>query len=309
MTSNGYRVVVGRCASLAQIIAIASGVAVLAVVAPSAMAAGKSKPGRLPAAAATVFFDGFDGRALDRAKWTVRAGGVVNNDEQQLYVDTASTLYVAHGAAAAGAKGGALVIRARWAPGEKGPEGQRLDFQSARLDTRGRFEFDHGTAAARMKLPAGAGFWPAFWILGSGDWPATGEIDVMENVGDTEWTSVALHGPGYSGETPLVNRWYFPPGVDTSGWHVYAVDWRKDALLFTVDGRVVYRATRPMIENYGEWAFDNPKYLILNLALGGAYPRKVNGVRAPYPGLPQATVERIRRGDARVLVDWVRVTR
>lgn len=302
MTVNGCRV--RRRGSLAAFIAVAA----LAVAAPIAFASGSGKAEQ-PSDPATLFHDGFDGRALDRAKWTVRAGGAVNNDEQQRYVDTASTLYVSHGAEAAGAKGGVLVIRARWMPGGKGLRGERLDFQSARLDTRGKFAFDHGTAAARMKLPAGAGLWPAFWILGSGDWPATGEIDVMENVGDTDWTSVALHGPGYSGETPLVDRWYFPPGADITGWHVYAVDWRKDALLFTVDGHVVYRATRPMIENYGRWAFDNPKYLILNLALGGAYPRKVNGVRAPYPGLPEATVDRIRRGEARVLVDWVRVTR
>jgi beta-glucanase (GH16 family) len=259
-------------------------------------------------AARTLFSDDFDGRALDRVKWTVRAGGAVNNDEQQLYVDASETLSIVHGGEADGADGGALVIRATWSPGGKGPEGQRLDFQSARLDTRGKFEFDHGTAAARMKLPANPGLWPAFWILGAGDWPATGEIDVMENVGDAEWTSVALHGPGYSGETPLVNRWYFAPGSDATDWHVYAVDWSRDALVFKVDDRVVYRVTRPMVENYGRWAFDNPKYLILNLALGGAYPRKVNGSRAPYPGIPQATVDAIRHGDARVLVDWVRVT-
>lgn len=256
----------------------------------------------------TLFFDDFDGRTLDRSKWTVRAGGAINNDEQQRYVDASQTLHIAHGADADGANGGALVMRATWSPGGRGPEGQPLDFQSARLDTRGKFEFNQGTAAARMKLPAGSGLWPAFWILGSGDWPATGEIDVMENVGEAGWTSVALHGPGYSGETPLVNRWYFAPGSDATGWHVYAVDWSRDALVFKVDDRVVYRVTRPMVENYGPWAFGNPKYLILNLALGGAYPRKVNGVRTPYPGIPQSTVDAIRHGDARVLVDWVRVT-
>ena len=267
-----------------------------------------STPADRGVAARTIFFDGFDGAALDRAKWTVRRTEEVYNDEQQLYVDSAANLSIVHGAAARGASGGALAIRPTWAPGGRGPKGERLDFHSARLDTRGKVEFTYGTVAARMRLPAGAGLWPAFWILGTGDWPATGEIDVMEAVGDPEWTSVALHGPGYFGDTPLFNRWYFAPGSDITGWHVYAVDWSPAALVFTVDGRVVYRATRPMIEHYGRFAFDNPKYLILNLALGGAYPLKVNGAKEPYLGLPQPTVDAIERGDARVLVDWVRVT-
>jgi beta-glucanase (GH16 family) len=275
------------------------------------VAAAAGAQGTLPdrgAQTRTVVFDGFVGASLDRPRWTVRGSDEVYNDEQQLYVDSAANLYVVHGAAARGASGGALVIRATWAPGGRGPKGEHLDFHSARLDTRGKMEFTYGSVAARMRLPAGAGLWPAFWILGTGDWPATGEIDVMEAVGDPEWTSVALHGPGYSGDTPLFNRWYFPPHSDITGWHVYAVDWSPQALVFTVDGRVVYRASRAMIEHYGRFAFDNPKYLILNLALGGAYPLKVNGAKKPYPGLPQSTVDGIRRGQATVLVDWVRVT-
>lgn len=256
----------------------------------------------------TIFHDDFDGNALDRSKWTVRTSDDVVNDEQQLYVDKPANLSIVHGREAVGAHGGALALRASWAPGGRGPKGERLDFRSARLDTRGKFQFEQGTAAARMKLPAGSGLWPAFWILGSGDWPATGEIDVMESVGDRDWVSSALHGPGYFGDTPMVNRGYFPTGQDVTGWHVYAVAWKPDALVFTIDDRVFYRVTRKMIEHYGKWAFDNPKYLILNLALGGAYPQKINGVTAPYPGLPQPTVDAIRHGDARVLVDWVRVT-
>ena len=70
-----------------------------------------------------------------------------------------------------------------------------------------------------------------------------------------------------------------------------------------------YRVTRPMIENYGRWAYDNPKYLILNLALGGAYPVKINGVKFPYNGIPASTVDAIKAGKARVLVDWVKITK
>ncbi|GJG89268.1 hydrolase [Gemmatimonadetes bacterium T265] len=274
-------------------------------------------PGAAPPPADTVvFFDDFSGPALDRAKWTVRttdaANGAVNN-EQQAYVDDeggpGATLRVVRGAEAAGAANGALRIAARAAPGFATPDGKRFDFVSGRLDTRGKVEFTYGTAAARMKLPAGAGLWPAFWALGTGPWPATGEIDVMENVGDPTWVSSALHGPGYSGDTPLVRRAPFPSGQDVTGWHVYAVDWAADTLTFRVDGRAVYTVPRSAVERYGRWAFDNPKFLILNLALGGGYPHAVNGAGAPYPGLPDATVRRIQSGAAVVLVDWVRVTR
>ena len=87
------------------------------------------------------------------------------------------------------------------------------------------------------------------------------------------------------------------------------MEWDSQAIRFTIDGRLIYRATRAMVEHYGEWRFDTPKYLILNLAIGGAYPFKTNGVEAPYPGLPEETAERIREDGIAIHVDWVRVTR
>jgi beta-glucanase (GH16 family) len=256
----------------------------------------------------TIFFDDFSARELDRTKWTPEVWGHTVNNEQQAYIDSADVIELVRGDAAAGADG-ALAITARHRPGFVAPKtGRTFDFVSGRLITRGNFEFSYGTAAARMKLPPGAGLWPAFWILGTGDWPATGEIDVMEYVGDPAWTSVALHGPGYSGDTPLVKRYTFPSGQDATGWHIYSVEWARDTIVFRVDDAEVYRVTRAMVEKHGRWSYDNPKYLILNLALGGNYPHAVNGADKPYRGLPAATVESISQGGGRVLVDWVRVT-
>jgi beta-glucanase (GH16 family) len=257
----------------------------------------------------TIFFDDFSGPTLDRSRWNVEISGPVYNDEQQAYVDSAEVISIVRGDEAEGAENGALVIRPRYRPRFKTPEGKTFDFVSGRINTRGKFEFASGTAAARIKLPPGSGLWPAFWALGNGAWPDTGEIDIMEYVGEPDWTSVALHGPRYSGETPLVNKVFFPPDHDATHWHVYAVDWTPNGFVFKVDGVTMYRATRPMIEHYGRWAFDNPKFLILNFALGGAYPLKTNGVKRPYPGLPDSTVRSIKDGKARVLVDWVRVTK
>lgn len=261
------------------------------------------------AASDTVFYDDFTSPVLDRSVWNVIVTGGTVNNEQQAYVDSSSAITLLDGTNVAGAHNGVLVLQANYRPGYVTPNGKKFDFTSGRIDTRGKAEFTYGTIAARMKLPSSPGFWPAFWMLGRGKWPDVGEIDIMENVGEDDWTSVALHGPGYSGETPLVNKYFFTPGTDITQWHVYAVEWTRDTLAFTIDGRLIYRTTRAMVEHYGRWAFDGPKFIILNLALGGAYPVKTNGVEQPYPGIPESTVRCIREENARVLVDWVLVTK
>ena len=247
----------------------------------------------------TIFVDEFSGPELDRARWNVIVTGRTVNNEQQAYVDSKDVLYITDGV---------LVIHPRYRPGFKTADGRSFDFISGRIDTRAKFAFTYGTASARMKLASGAGLWPAFWALGAGPWPATGEIDIMENVGNPAWTSVALHGPGYSGNTPLVKRTAMAPSVQATVWHVYTLDWSPDPLVFSVDGRQVYRVTRAMVERFGAWAFDNPKHLILNLALGGDFPAAVNKVKTPYHGIPASTVKAIETGQPRIFVDWVRVT-
>lgn len=252
-----------------------------------------------------IFFDDFRTGQLDRSRWNVRTTGKVVNNEQQAYVDSDETIYIASiGEDGMGANK-ALVLHPRYRPGYRTPDGQCFDFISGRIDTRDKFHFTYGSAAARMKLPAGPGLWPAFWAMGDGKWPENGEIDVMEYVGETDWVSSALHGPGYSGESALVNKLFFRNGQDAAAWHIYSVDWMPEKIVFRVDGVVIYRVTRPMVEFFGPWVFNDSKYLILNLALGGVYPFKTNGVRAPYYGIPQETVARIEKNQARLLIDWV----
>jgi beta-glucanase (GH16 family) len=257
----------------------------------------------------TVFFEDFNEKTLDRSKWNVEVTGHTNNNEQQAYVDSAATLYMVNGADAQGAVNGALVIKAVYQPGFTSKEGNKYDFISARINTGNKMEFIYGTASARMKMSAGAGLWPAFWALGNGSWPDCGEIDMMETVGDSSWTSNALHGPKYFGNTPLVKRNFFPPGTDVTQWHVYSIDWTDQSLIFKLDGKVTYTVTRAMVEHYGRWAFDNAKFIILNFALGGGYPAAVNKIKAPYYGISDAAVNKIKAGDAKVMVDWVLVTK
>lgn len=258
-----------------------------------------------------IFFDDFAGPTLDRSKWNVIVTGFTVNNEQQAYVDSTETISFVRGggAPAEGAQNGALVLRPRSRSGFVTAQGKKFDFISGRLDTRGKAEFTYGTVAARIKLPAGSGLWPAFWLLGTGRWPGTGEIDIMENVGPRDWVSMALHGPGYSGNTPLVKRAPLPSDKDSTAWHVYSVDWKPQELVFKVDEEVVYRVTRSMVEQHGPWAYDNPKFVILNFALGGGYPAAINKVTSPYPGLPDVTVQLIKEDKVQMLVDWVRVTK
>lgn len=257
----------------------------------------------------TVFFDDFNAKTLDRTKWNVEVSGTTNNDEQQAYVDSASTLYFLKNGRSVGAKNGALVIKAAYHKGYTSKEKKSYDFLSARINTENKMQFTYGTLTARMKIAAGAGLWPAFWALGNGKWPDCGEIDVMETVGDKSWTSNALHGPGYFGNTPIVYRAFFPKTTDVTQWHTYTADWTHDGIIFKVDGKVTYTVTRAMVEKYGRWAFDNPKFLILNFALGGGYPNGVNKIKTPYYGISQETVDKIKAGKAKVLVDWVLVTK
>ena len=258
-----------------------------------------------PTGRTLLWSDEFNEAELDRDNWNVIGTDFWVNNEQQAYVDAPEVLSIVDDAE--GADGGALMLRPVYAPGIDPHPDRKADFLSGRVESQGKFDFTHGRAEARIKMPDAEGVWPAWWLLGNDQWPDTGEIDIMEYVGEKDWIGVALHGPGYSGETPLVNKYFFADGEDVTGWHVYAVEWKKDELLFQVDGRTVYRVTRPMVEHYGEWSYDNPKYLILNFALGGAYPFKTNGVEEPYNGLPQATVDKIKAGDVSMLVDWVRV--
>lgn len=252
-----------------------------------------------------IFADEFNDEALDRTKWNVIGPDFWVNNEQQAYIDDAGVIALLPDIA--GADGGVLMLRPQHLPGIDPHPTRKADFLSGRIDSRGKFDFTYGRAEARIRMPDAEGTWPAFWLLGNGKWPETGEIDIMEYVGEKDWVGVALHGPGYSGETPLVDKYFFPHGIDVTQWHTYAVEWEKDRIEFFVDGQLTYRVTRPMVENYGVWRFDNPKHVILNFAMGGAYPFKTNGIKKPYNGIPAATVDKVKTGTVAMLVDWVRI--
>ncbi|MEU3524587.1 discoidin domain-containing protein [Streptomyces sp. NPDC038707] len=274
----------------------------------SASAAYPALPADPPGDYRTTFFDDFTGASLDRSKWrVVRTGTEMGpvNGESQAYADSSDNISVSDGS---------LLLKAKYCKGCTRAGGGTYDFTSGRVDTHTHLDFTYGRVSARMRLPVGDGFWPAFWLLGSDvddpsvSWPASGETDIMENIGYRDWTSSALHGPGYSADGNIGARQTYPNGGTADQWHTYAVEWTPTAMRFFVDDRPVQETTRNKLESTrGQWVFGHQQYLILNLALGGAYPAGWNKVTAPYWGLPQSSVDRIAAGGVRAEVDWVRV--
>lgn len=168
-------------------------------------------------------------------------------------------------------------------------------YTSARLSTAGLREFRYGRIEARMKLPAGQGLWPAFWMLGSSfptaGWPAAGEIDVMEARGqDPTTVQGSLHGPGYSGGAALTRRHTPPATRFDDSFHVFGVEWTSDRIDYFVDGERFFVVRRSDVP--GPWVFDRPFFIVINLAVGGTFVGPVGTGTA----FPQTLV-----------VDWVRV--
>jgi beta-glucanase (GH16 family) len=157
------------------------------------------------------------------------------------------------------------------------------------------FSQRYGTFSARIKLPAGAGLWPAFWLVGSDigqvGWPASGEIDALEvftasgriqqHVEYGSAASVQRYGRSY----PL------PPGQSPTGWHTYAVTWSPSGITWKVDGSPTLFLSAAQAG--ADWSqFERPFSVILDLALGG-----IAGLPTGATHLP-----------AKMLVDWVHIS-
>jgi beta-glucanase (GH16 family) len=168
---------------------------------------------------------------------------------------------------------------------------------SARMITRGLHSFPYGRFEARIKIPAGEGVWPAFWALNeNGQWPAGGELDIMENIGK-EPTVVhgSIHGTGFVGE-PLGTAFKLSPPKDfAAGFHTYGLIWSPGKIQYYVDDPAhPYATYTPASLPAGAvWPFDGSRfYLLLNLAIGGG-----------WPGPPTAATP----SPSEMLVDYVRV--
>lgn len=249
---------------------------------------------------ALVWSDEFDGPAgsrIDDTKWNYDLGdGCQNgncgwgNSEKEYYSSATDNISLTGD--------GQLAIVARVAPPGLSCYYGVCRYTSAKITTRGKMTAEPGRVEARIKLPAGQGLWPAFWMLGNGfpttPWPACGELDIMENKGsESIVSSSAIHGPGYSGNTPFAHRQTLPTGT-LSDFHVFAVEWDSESARFFVDNIPHYIVARESLERYGRSILSQSYFVILNLAVGGH-----------FDGDPQSDVI----FPAKMLVDYVRVYR
>jgi len=211
-------------------------------------------------------FDGAAGATLDQSKWNFEIGRGQNgwgNNELQYYTDRTEN-------AALDGEGN-LIITAR----EESFDG--ANYTSSRITTQDKLEITYGRIEARIKTPFGQGLWPAFWLLGTpnGDeiWPQIGEIDVMELRGQQP-TKIAstVHGPGYSAGNGISGDYNLTNSRFDTEFHVFAAEWFTDKIDFYVDGFLHHTVTKEQIENAGnEWVYNDPFFLILNVAVGGNY--------------------------------------
>ncbi len=162
------------------------------------------------------------------------------------------------------------------------------EYTSARLLTKNRFEVAYGRVEARIKVPYGAGLWPAFWMLGTDidqvDWPQTGEIDIMENVGRLpNQVFGTLHGPGYSGGQSYGKSYDLGKPV-ANDYHVFAVDWQPDTVTWFIDGIPYFTANANDAFLQGkQWVFNHPFFILMNVAIGGNF----GGAVGPETTFPQ----------------------
>jgi beta-glucanase (GH16 family) len=221
--------------------------------------------------------------APDPNLWSYEIGTGSNgwgNNELQYYTDRPENITV---------ENGMLKITAR----------QELflgsSYTSARIITKGKLEQKYGRIEARIKLPLGKGLWPAFWMLGSNfdtvGWPQCGEIDIMEYLGNQPTKILGtVHGPGYSGGEAVSKYYTLPNSRFDTDFHIFGIEWGENYINYYVDD-VLYNQITPADVN-GEWVFDQPFYIILNMAVGGNLPGQPNGETS----FPQT-----------MLVDYIRI--
>lgn len=228
-----------------------------------------------------VWHDEFDGSEIDSNSWTHEIGGDGwGNGEAQYYSDDPKNAYI---------EDGFLIIQAL----EENIHAKR--FSSARLTTRGKVEVMYGRIEARIKLPVGQGLWPAFWMLGTDldavGWPYAGEIDIMENIG-SEPTLIhgTVHGPRYSGADGVGMSKRLSGGRQyADDFHLFAIEWEENQIRWYMDDQMYSQITPAAVP--GDWVFNHPFFLIVNLAVGGQWPGYPDGT-ATFP--QQMKVDYIR---------------
>lgn len=226
--------------------------------------------------------DEFSGNSIDNNTWNYDLGGNGwGNNELETYTDNSKNSFVT--------RGGYLVLEARQEPFGS------ANYTSARMLTMGKKDFTYGRIDVRAKLPKGQGVWPAIWMLGSDiastPWPACGEIDMMELLGNQpDKIYGTAHWSNGGQNASLGGSYTMPSGDFSQEFHVFSIAWDSSKIDWYVDNYKYY--TAPKSSMVGSYPFDKPFFIILNVAVGGAWPGNPDGTTV----FPQ-----------RMIVDYIRV--
>jgi beta-glucanase (GH16 family) len=212
-----------------------------------------------------VWADEFEYAGLpDTGKWAYDVGGHGWGNQELQY-------YTASRPENARVENGMLIIEARKEPMDSNA------YTSARLVTRGKQEWVYGKFEIRAKLPRGTGTWPAIWMLaaeqsyGDAYWPHNGEIDIMEHVGFNQgFIHASTHSLKYFWQigTQRTDTIY---GSDVSdAFHTYGMEWDADTIKVFMDEKLFFASGNDHT-GWEAWPFDKPFYLLLNIAVGGAW--------------------------------------
>ncbi|GAB2561801.1 hypothetical protein GCM10027190_09390 [Spirosoma areae] len=217
----------------------------------------------VPAARKLVWADEFDKPGLpDSTKWGYEVGGNGWGNNELQY-------YTARRAENARIENGKLVIEAR----REAYQGK--NYTSARLLTKDKTTWTYGRIEAFAKLPKGVGTWPAVWMLGKNSstagWPKCGEIDIMEHVGfDEGVVHGTVHTEAYNHSKKTEKGNSTTVKDVTTGFHRYAIEWTAEQIDFFVDDQKYYTVQKSALGyTEAQWPFDQPFFLILNVAVGG----------------------------------------
>ncbi|HEU5139657.1 MAG TPA: carbohydrate binding domain-containing protein, partial [Bacillales bacterium] len=236
-----------------------------------------------------IWEDEFNAKKIDTSKWNfIEGGGGYGNNELQNYTSRKKNARV---------EDGHLVIEAHK------EQYQGNDYTSAKLTTEGKGDWTYGRFEIRAKLPEGQGIWPAIWMMPTdyqlyGTWPSSGEIDIMELLGDdpdTVYGTLHFGNPHSQAGAP----YSLEEGTFTDSYHTFAIEWEPGEFRWYVDGKLYQKQNRWFSKLSGAAApftypapFDRDFYLQLNLAVGGN-----------WPGNPDATTQFPQQ----MLVDYVKV--
>lgn len=234
-----------------------------------------------------VWSDEFDYEGTpDPDRWNYEKG-YIRNDELQYYTDRPENVRV---------DGERLIIEAM--QDSAIIEGEMREITSASVTTRNKQSWQYGKVEISAKLPNALGTWPALWMLGDNisdvGWPLCGEIDIMENVGynaDTVFTTIHTEAYNHTRGTHKLEGTHLLSADNE--FHTYGIEWSAQQIDFLIDDNLVFTVTKQAGDGVEEWPFDQPFYLLMNFAFGGAWGG-VQGV--DKSALPQ-----------QYLIDYVRV--